>query len=38
MRKDLIKRFRGDAQGLLACQEIVKTQGLCHDTLALVSH
>ena len=32
--KDLIKRFRGDAQGLLACQEIVKTQGLCHDTLA----
>ena len=36
--KDLIKRFRGDAQGLLACQEIVKTQGLCHDTLAHVSH
>jgi hypothetical protein len=32
--KDLIKRFRGDAQGLLACQQILKTQGLCHDTLA----
>ena len=32
--KDLIKRFRADAHGLLACQKIVKTQGLCHDTLA----
>ena len=32
--KDLIKRFQGDAQGLLACQQILKTQGLCHDTLA----
>ena len=32
--KDLIKRFRGDAQGLLGCQEIVKTEGLSHDTLA----
>lgn len=32
--KDLIKRFRGDTQGLLACQQILKTQGLCRDTLA----
>lgn len=32
--KDLIKRFRGDAQGLLACQAILKTKGLSHDTLA----
>ena len=32
--KDLIKRFRGDAQGLLDCQKILKTKGLCHDTLA----
>jgi len=32
--KDLLKRFRGDAQGLLACQQMLKTQGLCHDTLA----
>ena len=32
--KALIKRFRGDAQGLLACQKILKTKGLCHDTLA----
>jgi len=32
--KDLIKRFCADAQGLLACQKIVKTKGLCHDTLA----
>jgi hypothetical protein len=32
--KDLIKRFRGDAQGLLECQKILKTKGLCHDTLA----
>src|SRR5918992_5139841 len=32
--KDLIKRFRADAQGLLASQEILKTQGLSHDTLA----
>jgi hypothetical protein len=32
--KELIKRFRGDAQALLACQQILKTQGLCHDTLA----
>jgi hypothetical protein len=31
--KDLIKRFRADAQGLLACQAILKTQGLSHDTL-----
>jgi hypothetical protein len=32
--KDLIKRFRADAQGLLASQEILKTKGLSHDTLA----
>jgi hypothetical protein len=32
--KALIKRFQGDAQGLLACQKILKTKGLCHDTLA----
>src|SRR5205807_2509004 len=32
--KALIKRFRGDASGLLACQKILKTQGLSHDTLA----
>lgn len=32
--QDLIKRFRGDAQGLLACQQILKTRGLCHDPLA----
>ncbi|MEE8292705.1 MAG: hypothetical protein V3R80_14620 [Candidatus Tectomicrobia bacterium] len=32
--KDLIKRFRGDARGLLECQKILKTKGLCHDTLA----
>jgi hypothetical protein len=32
--KALIKRFRGDASGLLACQQIVKTQGLSHDTRA----
>src|SRR6266853_4915862 len=30
--KDLIKRFRADAQGLLECQKILKTKGLCHDT------
>jgi len=32
--KDLIKRFQADAQGLLACQKILKTQGLSHATLA----
>jgi hypothetical protein len=32
--KDLIKRFRADANGLLECQKILKTQGLCQDTLA----
>jgi hypothetical protein len=32
--KDLIKRFRADAQGLLACQKMLKTQGRSHDTLA----
>ncbi len=32
--KALIKRFRGDASGLLECQKMLKTQGLSHDTLA----
>lgn len=32
--KALIKRFRADAQGLLASQAILKTKGLSHDTLA----
>ena len=32
--KALIKRFRADASGLLACQKILKSQGLSHDTLA----
>ncbi len=32
--KDLIKRFRADAHGLLASQELIKTKGLCHDTRA----
>ncbi len=32
--KDLITRFRADAHGLLACQQILKTKGLSHDTLA----
>jgi hypothetical protein len=32
--KALIKRFRDDAVPLLACQKILKTQGLSHDTLA----
>ena len=32
--KDLIKRFHADAQGLLACQKMLKTKGLSHDTLA----
>jgi hypothetical protein len=32
--KALIKRFQGDAGGLLACQEILKTQGLSPATLA----
>jgi hypothetical protein len=32
--KELIQRFRGDAQALLACQQILKTPGLSHDTLA----
>jgi len=32
--KALITRFRGDACGLLACQQIVKMQGLSHATLA----
>lgn len=30
--KALIKRFRADASGLLACQKILKTAGLSHDT------
>ncbi len=32
--KTLITRFRGDAAGLLACQQIVKMQGLSHATRA----
>lgn len=32
--KDLIKRFGADAQGLLECQKLLKTEGLSHDTLA----
>jgi hypothetical protein len=32
--KALIKRLRGDASGLLACQKMLKTTGLSHDTLA----
>ncbi len=32
--KALIKRFRGEASGLLACQQILKTTGLSHATLA----
>lgn len=32
--KALIKRFRGDAAGRLACQQILKTTGLSHATLA----
>jgi hypothetical protein len=32
--KALITRFRDDAIPLLACQKILKTQGLSHDTLA----
>jgi hypothetical protein len=30
--KNLIKRFHADAQGLLACQKILKTTGLSPDT------
>jgi len=32
--KDLMQRFRADAQGLLECQKILKTKGLSHGTLA----
>jgi hypothetical protein len=32
--KALITRFCGDTAGLLACQQIVKMQGLSHATLA----
>ena len=32
--KALIKRFQGDAGALLACQEILKTQGLARATVA----
>ena len=32
--KALIKRFRSDASGLLACQKMLKTQGLSHDSRA----
>lgn len=34
MCKDLIKRFHADAQALMTCQQILKTEGLSHDTLA----
>jgi hypothetical protein len=32
--KDRITRFRADAHGLLACQRMLQTTGLSHDTLA----
>src|SRR6059058_1272023 len=32
--KALIKRFRADASGLRACQKMLKTTGLSHDTRA----
>jgi hypothetical protein len=32
--KALIKRFRADALGLLACQKLLKNKGLSHDTRA----
>jgi hypothetical protein len=32
--KALIKRFQGDAGGLLACQKILKTRGLGRATVA----
>jgi hypothetical protein len=32
--KALIQRFHADASGLLACQKILKCQGLSHDTQA----
>src|SRR5215831_3260760 len=32
--KALIKQFRDDARPLLACQKLLKTHGLSHDTLA----
>jgi len=32
--KALIKRFQGDAKGVLACQQILKTHGLSPTTLA----
>ena len=32
--KALIRRFHSDAQGLLACQQVVKMQGLSYATLA----
>lgn len=32
--KALITRFRSDASALLACQKILKTNGLSHDSLA----
>jgi hypothetical protein len=32
--KALIKRFRADALGLLACQKMLKIKGLSHDTRA----
>lgn len=32
--RSLIRRFLGDARSLLKCQEILKTEGLGHDTMA----
>jgi hypothetical protein len=32
--KALIRQFRADAVALLACQKMLKTQGLSHDTVA----
>lgn len=31
--RTLIRQFRADAVALLACQKILKTRGLTHDTL-----
>lgn len=31
--RTLIRHFRDDAVALLGCQQILKTRGLCHDTL-----
>lgn len=32
--RQLIRRFMGDARSLLKCQEILKTEGLSHNTVA----